>query len=110
MYRRELAQLREAERQRQLARDAAASATAGLPKWAWILMLVLGWNEIWSVLSNPVYLLLLLLIAVPLYSFLQLPQGARVARPNHTHTHTHTPMLTQMLTAFLRAIPQRCRT
>lgn len=59
-----------------MARQAAASATAGVPRWAWILMLVLGWNEIWSVLTNPVYLLLLVLVGAPLYFFLQLPQGA----------------------------------
>ena len=47
-----------------LAAQEARRSAAGVPAWAIVAMLVLGWNELWALLTNP---LLLVFVAVLAY-------------------------------------------
>jgi hypothetical protein len=51
----------------QEAQRSTTQSVANIPPWFFILLVVLGWNEIWMVLTNPLYLILVVLIGVGAY-------------------------------------------
>jgi hypothetical protein len=44
------------------AKRSAVSSQSRIPSWVYLLLLVLGWNEIMTILKSPMYLLLFLLL------------------------------------------------
>jgi len=38
-----------------------------IPPWIYVLLLVLGWNELWTILTNPIYFIFTLLFFIAIY-------------------------------------------
>ena len=51
-----------------------------IPPLFWVLLLVLGWNEIWAVLSNPLYLVLAVFLLIGVYFVYALNMGDPLMR------------------------------
>ncbi|KAI8883681.1 root hair defective 3 GTP-binding protein [Backusella circina FSU 941] len=49
------------------AKRSVVSTTSKIPSWAIVMMLILGWNEFMTILKNPVYLVLSILILSCVY-------------------------------------------
>lgn len=49
------------------AKRSVVSTTAKIPSWLFVLLLLLGWNELMSVLSSPVYFMSLLVFGGAIY-------------------------------------------
>lgn len=58
------------------AKKSTLSSNTHIPAWVYLLILVLGWNEIISIISSPLYLIIsiiLLSIAISIYTFNLMP-------------------------------------
>ncbi|TIA90053.1 hypothetical protein E3P99_01767 [Wallemia hederae] len=60
------------------AKRSVVSSISKIPLWFYVALLVLGWNELWAVLSNPIYLTLSILAAVTLYFVYTLNLGGPI--------------------------------
>lgn len=52
----------EQERKRALEEQARHEMESRVPRWVWVVLLLLGWNELIAVLSNPLLLILLMFV------------------------------------------------
>lgn len=48
------------------AKRSVVATQAKVPYWVGVLLIVLGWNEFWAVITNPLYLMGLTMVGVPM--------------------------------------------
>ncbi|TIB04641.1 hypothetical protein E3P96_01585 [Wallemia ichthyophaga] len=61
------------------AKRSVVSSISKIPLWFYVALLILGWNELWAVLSNPLYLTLSILGLVTAYFVYTLNLGGPIS-------------------------------
>jgi hypothetical protein len=56
----------------QEAANSTANSFAKIPPWFYVVLLILGWNELWAILTNPLYLFVAVIVAGAIFAIVSL--------------------------------------
>ena len=51
----------------QEAANSTANSFAKIPPWFYVILLILGWNELWAILTNPIYLVVAIILGAGIF-------------------------------------------